>query len=695
LSFFDPRSSVLLLDCSLNLLLAAYLWWRYRHQRLLRHFALAAAGMGFYTLFLAGLAGFPEQAQAVAWVRAATALPYFTLLAFFRFAMVFSRSEGRATRTIFRLGLVAAAGDSLCRLSGLAPVNLQRHAEQGWFPGPDAVYFLLYLPAMLMLIGGGLFLLWRRRRQATGLERSQLSYVFLAVALALAFSLFNLLPNLEVLSLLGPNAFSLVIGWAITRQQLMEIQLLLRRGAVTAALGLLLGFAAAVALLLARELWGPGPSAQWFGVLVSALLFALGFDPLRRLLNRTADRLLGQRSLDPSARLIEYSLLATEHPRFEAFLQAVSEALAADFGLQNAGLLLAAPDGRLLPQAQTPRGSLPEAVAVEAGSAVARRLVAEPLGLDVDALAWTRRYEREQPLTPADEDALARSFLLQASAQAAFALREEGRLSGCLIVGAPRDGRVFSAEETGFFAALAQVLAQAVGRQQLQGAVEQADRLSALGTLAASLTHEIRNPLSSISAFVQMLPKRHQDASFIERFGRVVGQEVEKLQRLAEEMLDFARPGKRGIRAVDLGALAERHRELVAYQFSRRRVRLRIEAQRGVWVGGSESELAQVLLNLLLNALDASPEAAEVALTVQAEDGQAVMRVADQGPGLSEAAKERLFEPFFTTKAQGTGLGLSLCRKIVESYGGSIRVDAAVGQGSVFAVQIPLLQPES
>jgi signal transduction histidine kinase len=145
---------------------------------------------------------------------------------------------------------------------------------------------------------------------------------------------------------------------------------------------------------------------------------------------------------------------------------------------------------------------------------------------------------------------------------------------------------------------------------------------------------------------------------------------------------------------VDLGALAERHRQLMAYQFSRRRVRLKVEAERGVWVGASESELAQVLLNLLLNALDVSPEGAEVALSVRVEGGEARMAVADAGPGISAGARERLFEPFFTTKAEGTGLGLALSRKIVEGAGGRIQADPAANGGSVFSVSLPLLQPE-
>lgn len=381
------RSLSLLAAAALNLLFAAWLWWRYGRGRLQRHFALSVAGMGAYSLFVAGLALFVDRDSAVQWVRGGTLLPYFGLLSFYKFATVFSRSENAVTRGIFRAGLAGAAADGVARFSGLAPVSLEAHGSQGWFPATDPLYTFLYMPVMLVLVAGGLFLLWRRLRRSSGLEASQLSYVFVAMALLLAFSLFNLVPGFEFLAPLGPVAFSGVMGYAITRERLLDVRVLLGRGAVASLMGLLLGFAAAVSLILAREAWGGGEGARWFSAFVSGLIFTLGFDSLRRLLNAGANRLLGIRPLDPSARLMEFSLLAAGHPRLESFFQAVCEKLASDFGLENAGILLTEPDGGLRPLARTPTGSLPDDVKLLAGGSAARRIAAEPQGIDFDALS--------------------------------------------------------------------------------------------------------------------------------------------------------------------------------------------------------------------------------------------------------------------------------------------------------------------
>jgi signal transduction histidine kinase len=224
----------------------------------------------------------------------------------------------------------------------------------------------------------------------------------------------------------------------------------------------------------------------------------------------------------------------------------------------------------------------------------------------------------------------------------------------------------------------------------LHGQVQQADRLSALGTLAASLTHEIRNPLSSISLFLAMLPQRHQEPAFVERFTRVVGQEVEKLSQLANQMLTYAKPTV-SEQALDLVRLAERTRQLMAYHFAKRRVQLSLQAEGEVVVQGSEAEISQVLVNLLLNALEASAPEQKIHVRVAQEGVWAVLEVTDQGHGMNDEQQAQLFQPYFTTKESGTGLGLATSRRIVQAAGGQITVRSASGQGATFRVTLPLV----
>ena len=687
------RVLVLLWSALANALLAALVWWRYRRQRLLRLFAFSVAGVAGYSLFVAGLAGLETQEQAVAWVRGATLLPYLALISFFNFSVVLGRAKGVWPRRILVLGWTAAVLDSLLRLSGIAYVSLIRLPTQGWFPGPDVVYFFVYLPALLCLVPGGLYLLWRRRRTAASArEEVQLTYVFLAMGLGLSFSLLDLVEGWEPLAAVGPVAYTSVLAFAILRRRLLDIRLLLQRGAIGAALSVSLGAAAVLAILLGRLAWPHSPYGDVFAAFLAAAVFSLTYQPLRRRIQAWAERLGSAQAWDSSSRLLEFSLLSSTHPRWEEQIEATVQKLVEDFQLENAILILPDQRGLLLKVAQAPSDALRK---VDAPSPeLLKRLNDAPLGLDMDDLAWASQYEDDEALLAAQDpsDADARAFMALNHARASFALRGSQKAQGVLLVGAPRSGRTFSDQDAGFFTALAAQLGRAVENQQLHGQVQQADRLSSLGTLAASLTHEIRNPLTSISLFLAMLPKRHREPEFIERFTRVVGLELEKLSQLSDQMLSYAKPAGARKLSIDMGPLAERTRQLMAYHFAKRKVRVSLHAAEGVWVRGVESEISQVLVNLLLNALDASEPEKEVAVIIARDGEEAVMAVRDQGKGISPDQQALLFEPFFTTKEHGTGLGLPTCQRIVEGAGGSILVHSRLGEGTTFEVRLPLVE---
>jgi signal transduction histidine kinase len=227
---------------------------------------------------------------------------------------------------------------------------------------------------------------------------------------------------------------------------------------------------------------------------------------------------------------------------------------------------------------------------------------------------------------------------------------------------------------------------------QLFEQIQQAERLSVVGTLAASLSHEIRNPLSAISNFVQMLPERHGDQKFRDMFMDTVGRELGKLSELTNQLLAFGRPSQ-GLRVqVGLNALAERANQLLRFQFLKKGVALQVEpyAKGEVFTLGDESQLSQVALNLLLNALQATPEGGTVTLSVSQPDPEKVeFKVADTGIGMSPVQATRVFDAFFTTKSTGTGLGLAICRRVASEHGGGIRLSSVEGKGSEFTVFLP------
>ncbi|WP_437505682.1 ATP-binding protein [Sorangium sp. So ce1099] len=258
------------------------------------------------------------------------------------------------------------------------------------------------------------------------------------------------------------------------------------------------------------------------------------------------------------------------------------------------------------------------------------------------------------------------------------------------------------ADEESLRAKIAEVERYAADLKRAQERLVRSERLASVGRLSAGLAHEIGNPIAAILGLQELLlaggltPAEERD--FVERMKR----ETERIHRILRDLLDFARPaaGDAGEAGEEpSGAVADAVDDvisLVAPQKAFRGVELAREVAPDVPpVPLSHGRLVQVLLNLLLNAADAVPRArggARVALRAsRGADGGARIEVEDNGPGIAEAVRDTLFEPFITTKqvGEGTGLGLAVCRGLVEAAGGSIGVERGEGGGARFVVLLP------
>jgi signal transduction histidine kinase len=218
--------------------------------------------------------------------------------------------------------------------------------------------------------------------------------------------------------------------------------------------------------------------------------------------------------------------------------------------------------------------------------------------------------------------------------------------------------------------------------------VKRADRLSAVGQLAAGFAHEIRNPLASIDGAAEVLEAGPAEAVRQETI-RIIRQECARLNRLLGSLLDFARPRKPEAGEVDVAAVLDDVAELVRHS-GVRNVRLRRETA-GLLrpLRCDREQLTQVVLNLALNAAQAMENGGEATLAAREENGWTVIEVRDEGKGVPPEMLERIFDPFFTTKDGGTGLGLAVVHQIVTQHGGKVEARMNAGAGMTFAVRLP------
>lgn len=224
----------------------------------------------------------------------------------------------------------------------------------------------------------------------------------------------------------------------------------------------------------------------------------------------------------------------------------------------------------------------------------------------------------------------------------------------------------------------------------------QAAKFAGLGTLAAGVAHEINNPIASIASCAEGLERRTRDGEIdrqeqIEYLQTIAG-EAYRVHEITARLLEFARqdPGPRSeLEPVDLLSEVEL---ILRHRFEKKGVRLVTEIASDLpRIDGNASELKQVMLNLLINASDASKPGDRVVLRAHRRGDSIVLEVADQGHGIAVPERDRIFDPFYTTKepGQGTGLGLALAYRVVESHGGRIEFEDAPGGGSLFQVVLP------
>ncbi len=219
--------------------------------------------------------------------------------------------------------------------------------------------------------------------------------------------------------------------------------------------------------------------------------------------------------------------------------------------------------------------------------------------------------------------------------------------------------------------------------------VKRADRLSAIGQLAAGLAHEIRNPLASIDGAAEVLDVADDQPELRKETVGIIRKECSRLNRLLTSLLDFARPRNPEWREVDLSKVLDSVIDLVSHS-ARKSINFHKENGPGVLgLLGDEEQLTQVILNLTLNAAQAMPDGGDVWLTTRQEHDGIVIQVRDQGAGIPEQNLDKIFDPFFTTKDTGTGLGLSVVHQIVRQHGGTVTVTRNKDMGMTFNLYFP------
>jgi signal transduction histidine kinase len=228
-------------------------------------------------------------------------------------------------------------------------------------------------------------------------------------------------------------------------------------------------------------------------------------------------------------------------------------------------------------------------------------------------------------------------------------------------------------------------------------AIERQEKLASLGVFATGIAHEIRNPLTAIKVRLFSLKQSYRPGTSENEDLHVIGTEIDRLERIVRDFLQFARPAEPDLKTVPITALLNNIRELLSSELAKRSVEVKVEISSELFVKVDANKIKQVLLNLVQNAADSMPKGGTVTLSTRIDrrvllgrPTQVVMiDVTDTGTGMPAEIQKRLFDPFFTTKEYGTGLGLPISARIVEKHGGVMEYKTQPNCGTTFTIVLP------
>ncbi|WP_179632115.1 transporter substrate-binding domain-containing protein [Clostridium peptidivorans] len=214
------------------------------------------------------------------------------------------------------------------------------------------------------------------------------------------------------------------------------------------------------------------------------------------------------------------------------------------------------------------------------------------------------------------------------------------------------------------------------------------DRMESLGILMAGIAHEIRNPLTSIKTYAELLPKKYDNPKFREMISKDIPYEIERLNNLISELLEYSKPKKAFKENVNIYEIIEKILALISNKIQKEKVKINIDITKDIFVYADKNHLKQIIINLILNGIEAlNKEQKSINISAMESLGKTYVTIGDNGCGMDKEELNKIYDPFYTTKASGTGLGLFVCYQLMEENNGKIHVSSTRDEGTSFILE--------
>jgi signal transduction histidine kinase len=607
---------------------------------------------------------------------------------------------GRTKRALLILSFTISV---IFLLFNFTPLFVKDAVPKGSFnyasvPGIIFPFFVLYFFITILYSSK---LVIESFRKSIGIQREQLKFVLLAYVIGFLGGSTNFLLVFDVLD--APpvgnyfiGLYLLILFYAIVRHRLMDINIVLKRGTTYVLLILLLFVPSLLIVLLTQKLFFKEVNSL-FSVIHIGLLFlvAVFFYKIKPGAEKAVEQILFKTHYRYHDALNTFSKALVTILDLQSLSKQIIETITQTMGVQKASVYILREDkgGYCLSDSRN--------VEVSASNRILPREDPLPAYLQ-NTGEIVIREELMKALHPPGASGICQR-LSSLEAEVSIPLILKGRLLGLINLSHKFTREIYSQEDIQLLTTLANQTAIACENARLYGDLKEsksyirrADRLASLGTLTAGLAHEIRNPLVAIKTFTQLLPERFDDEEFRQQFLPIASGEVDRISILVDELLNFAKPSDPKLETEDINTVLDGMILLVSTESKKKAIELVKEYGADLpSVTIDRDQMKQVFLNILLNAVEATPEGGHVTVrtrsyTKAAGDAYVQIEFTDTGGGIPEECLEEIFNPFFSTKTKGSGLGLSISAQIVQDHRGYIDVESRVDQGASFFVNLPI-----
>ncbi len=575
------------------------------------------------------------------------------------------------------------------------------------------------------IVGYAHFKLFTTYLHSKGKLKSQTLYLLIGSGLGFSGGITNFLPvygiGLYPFGNFTIPIYSLIVTYAIVRYHLMDINVIIKKTAVySLSAGILASLFVVLVLTMTTYLSDLVGITSFTITVVASLIIAFLFNPLRNRIQTLIDKIFYKKTYDYYAIIRKVSHDLASMFDFKKIYSFIGDTIFSTLGLRNIYLLSALPAGdyevvyhksfriEKAEQLKVKEEGGEEGERLEGGGTIQKdeeKSNEEEIIMD-ERSEIIKFFDGSNGFLLKDELPLIKetrgqevmehieSNLERFQGEVVVPVFVDDKLTFLLILGEKLSGDMFTNEDFNLLNTVSNQTAIAIKNARLYKEKLSSEKLASIGMMSATFAHDIRNPLTSIRTFAELIPYKYSDKEFREKFSGLVVDDVERIDRLIEDYLDFSSK-ERYIKfnRVDIVKLVDKiiNRLGESYGLEMRNISVEKNYKNTkIHVTGDEKKLNQVFSNIIANSFQAMHENSVLKVYIDQNDRDVDIVISDTGRGISPGDMAKIFEPFFTTKKMGTGLGLAISKKIIEDHGGRIKAESKLSKGTTFTISLPV-----